>query len=340
MVILSKQRLGIDLGTSTTLIYIQDKGIALREPSLIAIKKESKEIVAFGKEAEMLLGRSPEEIEVIHPIREGVIANFTHAKQMLAHFIRQALHRTNIHPEVVIGVPTYISKVERKALIDTVKDIGIRKALIVDQPYAAAVGLGLAIKAPRGQMILDIGGGTTDVALLSLNEIIHSKTSSFAGQAFNQSIQDYFYHQHQMLLSTEMAETLKKKIGQAQFKAGDINDSMLAKGRSTLTDLACEQSVTSEQIHQAIIPIVNQIVQTTREVFEMASPELVVDVLENGLYLTGGGSLLKGLSERLAEELKVPVHQVENPIDCVVLGAGKLLKQLDNQAKRTEIERR
>ncbi|HFI0681831.1 TPA: rod shape-determining protein [Streptococcus suis] len=340
MAIFMKQRLGIDLGTTTTLIYIHNKGIALREPTLVAVNKSNGQPVAFGKEAEAMRGRTSEEIELVQPLREGVIANFTLAKQMLSHFIKEAVHRKSVNPEVVICVPSFISKVERKALVDTVKEIGIRKALIVEEPFAAAIGLDLPIEAPKGRMVVDVGGGTTDIAMLSYGEIVHANATVFAGNAMDQAIQDWLFHQHQCVISPEVAEKIKIKIGQAAFLETDVNDAMLVKGRSVVTGLPTELNVTTTQIHQALDPVIKQIVQAIKAVFQVAAPELVVDVLEAGIYLCGGGALLQGLADRLSRDLKVPVHLQQHPIDVVVIGAGKLLDRMNRQAKKLEKERR
>lgn len=289
MAILSKQKMGIDLGTSTTLIFLYNKGIALREPSIVAVNQETNEAVAFGKEAKNLYGKTSEKFKLVYPIKEGVISHYALATQMLTYFIKKALHRKNISPEVVISVSSYISKVERKAVVDMVKDIGIRKALIVEEPFAAAVGSGLNISDAKGHFIVDIGGGTTDIALISYGEVIEVKTTNFAGIAMTHAIQDMLYEDFQLRIPYTSAENIKKKLGYAYFASNDIDDSMLVSGQHIVKDIPEQVTLKASQVHKALDSVIKRIVYTCRQVLAETSPELIVDLMEEGIYLTGRG---------------------------------------------------
>lgn len=340
MAFFGKQRLGIDLGTANTLIYIENKGIALREPSIVAIKKDTKEAVAFGKEAEQLVGRTSDNYEIIRPMKDGVIANFSLTKQMLANFIKKAIHRSFTGPDVVICVPSNITKVERRAVIDAIKDIGIRKALIVDEPFAAALGANLAIYEPRGKMVVDIGGGTTDIAVISYGEIVKGNAIVYGGHKMNEAILDYVRDRYQLVIGMQTAEEIKLAIGNANFTKDDEKEHRVIKGRNIATGLPEEKIVHANVIAEAIDEVINPIITAIKQVLEETPPELAVDVLESGIVITGGGSLLRRLPERIQREIGIPVHLVQVPLDTVVVGAGRLLKEMDNQARLAERERR
>lgn len=340
MSLFRKQRLGIDLGTNNTLIYIDNKGIALREPSIVAVNRETQEPIAFGKEAEKLLGKTSEQYEIVRPMREGVIASFSLTKMMLAHFIKKAIHHSFSSPEVVICVPINITKVERRAVIDAVKDVGIRKALIVEDAFAAALGAKLPIQEPHGKMIVDIGGGTTNIAVLSFGEIIESKSVVYASNKMSEAIVDFVKKEKQLNISLEEAEILKIKIGNASYTSADQADYYRVKGRNVITGLPEEKEIRAELVANAIEGIIKLLIQSIKQVLEITPPELSVDLLESGIYLTGGGALLKRLPERIQKELSVPVHLVEVPLDVVAIGAGKLLREMELQARIVEKQRR
>ncbi|MBD3948693.1 rod shape-determining protein [Tuanshanicoccus lijuaniae] len=340
MALFGKQRIGIDLGTANTLIYIENKGIALREPSIVARKKDTKEVVAFGREAEQLVGRTSENFEMIRPLRDGVIADFSLTKLMLANFIKQAIHRTVSKPDVVICVPSNISKVERRAVIDAVKDLGIRKAMIVDEPYAAAIGAGLNIYEPRGKMIVDIGSGTTDIAVISYGEIVKGKAIVYAGHKMNELIMDCVREDYQLAIGYQVADEIKMKIGNALYTTHDEQDKLLIKGRNIATGMPDEKVVRAHRVAQALDEVIQPIMTAIKQVFEETPPELAVDVLDFGIILTGGGSLLKRLAERMQKELNIPVHLVDKPLDSVVVGAGKLLKEMERQSQQVERQAR
>lgn len=336
MNIFGKQRLGIDLGSANTIIYIANKGIALREPSIVALDKNTQEIVAFGKEASKLVGRTSDNYETIYPIRNGVIANFTLTKQMLAHFINQALNRSFGKPEVVICAPSKISKVERKAIIDAIRDLGINRAMIIEEPFAAAVGADLEIEEARGKMVVDIGGGTTDIATISYGEIIQSLTLTAAGSSMNEAIQAHVRQAYQLIIGDYTAETLKIVIGNADYAKEDLSDKLMVKGRSITMGVPGEANVESEVIAHAIDEIINQIINAIKQVLEQTPPELSADIMETGIVLTGGGALLKRLPERLEREIGLPVRLADKPIDAVAIGAGLLLNEMNRRSEIIE----
>lgn len=331
-----KQRLGIDLGTANTIIYIDSKGIALREPSIVAINKETNEVVAFGKEAYELVGRTSEKFETIRPMRDGVIANFSLTKQMLAHFIKKALRRSLARPEVVICVPSNISKVERRAVIDAIKDLGVYRAMIVEEPFAAALGANLAISQPKGNLVVDIGGGTTDIAVISYGEIVEGATVTAAGNAMNEMIMAYVRTHYQLAIGHQEAENIKVNIGNAQFTKHDETDHIRAKGRNIAAGVPDTKVIRANIIAQAVDEVILDIVLAIKQVLEVTPPELSADIMENGIVLTGGGALLKRLPERLYEEIGIPVNLANLPLDCVAIGAGKMLKEMDSESKIAE----
>lgn len=335
-----KQRIGIDLGTTNTLIYIDNKGIALREPSIVAINTITKEAVAFGKEAEKLVGKTSQQYEIIRPLKEGVLANFSLGKQMLMYFIKKAIRRSLSGPEIVISVPDKITKVEKRAFIDAIKDMGIRRAMMIENSLAAALGANISIKEPRGKMIVDIGGGTTTVAIISYGEIIESHTIVYSGLQMNERIIDAVREYYQLVISLEAAEEIKIKIGNANYTHSDKVDRLSIRGLNVVNGLPEQKMVGAEMIAQAINEIILLIIQAIKKVLEATPPEIAVDILETGIVLTGGGALLKRLPERLEKELKLPVHLVSAPLDTVVVGTGKLFKEMELQSRIIEKQRR
>lgn len=336
MALFGKQRLGIDLGTANTIIYIENKGIALREPSIIAINSETKEVVAYGKEAAALVGRTSDKYETIHPIQDGVIADFSLTKQLLAFFIKKALHRSLSKPEVVISVPSNISKVERRAVVDALKDLGIGRAMIIDESFSAAVGANLPIYEPRGHLLVDIGAGTTNIALISYGEVVKSLTSRAAGNAMNQAIKELVRTHYHLVIGDQAAEDLKLSIGNAAYADYDKEDTLVVKGRNSGTGLPDSKEVTAAVVAQGLDEVIHQIATGIRQVLEVTPPELAADISENGIVLTGGAALLKRLPERLHDSVGVPVHLSQQPIDAVAIGAGKMLKTMTDQAKEKE----
>lgn len=340
MALFGKQRLGIDFGSLNTIIYVQDKGIALRESSLVAVKRNTKDIIAYGKDAQALIGRTSDVYEFIYPVKDGVIADFTLAKQLLAYFIRKALHRGLSRPDLVVCVPSRISKVERRAMVDAVKAIGIGNVMLVEAPLAGALGTNLPIYEPNGQMVIDIGAGTTDIAIISYGEILKSAQSTIAGRAFNRMIIDCIRETYQLSIAEEVAETLKVKIGNANYTEADVNDCLEVTGQHVLTHLPVKQVIGAKVIAQAIDEAILHIKTAIRHLLSQTPPELVADISRNGIYLMGGGSLVRRLPERLEQELGVKVQLIDQPYDAVAIGAGKLLKELSIQTKQKERDAR
>lgn len=335
-----KNRIGIDLGSTNTVIYIENKGIALREPTLVAFSKSNQQVVAFGKEAQQLVGRTSDTYEISSPIKEGVIADFELTKKLLAYFISKAMHRQSAKPEVVLCVPSNITKVERRGIIDAIKSVGVRKALIVEKPYAAALGARLPIKQPKGYLMVDIGGGTTDIAVISFDEIVLSKTIVFGSQKMDEAIIDAVREKYHLIISRQDAQYIKETIGKAYYIQADKNDSVKIKGRQLGTGVPSEVTVDVKIVIAAVEPIIEQIIVGIMNVLEQTPPELSVDILEQGMFLTGGGALLVRLPELLQDRLGIVVHLVDTPLDTVALGAGKLFESLEYEMRKEERNRR
>lgn len=328
-----RQRIGIDLGTVNTIIGLDRKGIALREPSVVAIHKDNQEIIAYGREALALRGKISENYKIISPLKDGVIANYSLTTQMLSHYIKQALRRSFSKPDLVICVPSNISKLEKKAVMDAVKELGIRRAMIVEEAFAAAIGAGLDINKAKGRLICDIGGGTTDIATISYGEIVENHTSRVGGNRMNEAIQGVVREEHDLAISREAAEHLKIKIGNAYIAEKDIIDSMEISGSDIATGIPRKQEISAKTVKIALDEMIDQILLAIKSVLEVTQPELAVDILENGIVLTGGGALLRNLPQRLEKELKVPVQLSDTPIDCVALGAMKLIDIMQAESK-------
>lgn len=330
--IFGKQQLGIDLGTANTIIYLAKKGIALQQPSIVALDKATGKVVAFGKDASRLVGRTSDRYETVHPIRNGVIADFSLTKKMLAYFISEALNRSISRPEVVICAPSKISKVERKAIIDAIKSLGINRAMIVEEPFVAALGAGLAVEEARGKMVVDVGGGTTDIATLSFGEIVNSLTLTAASNAMNDEIASQVRIDHQLLIGSYTAETLKIVIGDALVEKSDPDDHLIVKGRHAVSGIPSEAKVSTRTVAKALDSVINQILLGIKQILEVTPPELSADIMETGIVLTGGGSLLKHLPDRLEKELSVSVRRANLPIDCVATGAGMMFDELNRRS--------
>jgi rod shape-determining protein MreB len=322
--------LAIDLGTSNTLIYEKGKGIVLNEPSVVAFKKEEKaaeEVLALGKEAKMMLGRVPEKIEVIRPMKDGVIADFEVVEIMLRHFIRKVLHRKIlVRPRIIIAIPVGITPVEKKAVLECAKSAGASEVFLIEEPMAAAIGAGMPINEPTCNMVLDVGGGTTEVSVISLGGIVYRNSVRVAGDKMDESIAQYIHRNYNFLIGLGTAEIIKINIGNA-FPDDKI-DTIEVKGRDLVSGILKILTITSEEVRKMISEDVNTIVRTVRSALEQMPPELSADILDKGIVLTGGGSMLKNLDILLREQTKVPVTVTENPLFAVALGAGKVLDNL------------
>jgi rod shape-determining protein MreB len=322
--------LAIDLGTSNTLIYVKGKGIVLNEPSVVALKRDEvgfNKVLAVGKEAKMMLGRTPERIDAVRPMKDGVIADFEVTQEMLRQFIRKVhRRRTLIRPRIIISVPIGITPVEKKAIYECAKSAGASEVFLIEEPVAAAIGAGLPITEPIGNMVVDIGGGTTEVAVISLGGIVYSKSVRVAGDKIDEAIVQYINRNYNFLIGLGTAEVIKMTIGNAY--PGEKVETMDVKGRDLVTGTPKILAIDSDEVREMITEELNTILQTVRSALEQTPPELAADILDKGIVLTGGGALLKNLDVLLRDETKVPITVSENPLFTVALGAGKALDNL------------
>ena len=326
--------LAIDLGTANTLVYLKGKGIVINEPSVVAIEKKTGKVLAVGAEAKRMLGRTPGNIVTIRPMRDGVIADFEIAEKMLSHFIRKTHNRsTFVRPRIVIGVPSRITQVEKRAVRDSAQLAGAREVYLIEQPVAAAIGAGLPIAEPSGNMVVDIGGGTTDVAVISLAGIVYSESVKVAGDKMDEAIINYIKRKYNLLIGEPMAEQIKFEIGSA-FPLEERR-TITIKGRDLISGIPKTLVMDDSEIREALSETISAIVNAIKVALENTPPELAGDIIDRGIVLTGGGSLLRGMDVRLREETNLPVITVENPLTTVVLGTGKVLDEIDLLKKVT-----
>jgi rod shape-determining protein MreB and related proteins len=319
--------MAIDLGTANTLIYLRGKGIVLSEPSFVAIDDLTGEVHAVGAEAKRMLGRTPASITAMRPLKDGVIADFEVAEQMLRHFIRKVVRNKWARPRVVICVPGGVTGVERRAVAEATYSAGARWATLVEEPMAAAIGAGLPVAEPTGSMIVDIGGGTSEVAVISLGGMVVSQSIRVGGDELDEAIVGYVKKEYKLLIGSQTAEEIKLEVGSAhplpQEEQVEIRGRDLAKG------LPKTIALSSEEVRAAIEAPVQAIVDAVKTTLEKTPPELASDIMDRGIMLAGGGSLLRGLAERLREETQMPVHVAESPLTCVAVGAGKYLEEFE-----------
>jgi len=320
--------LAIDLGTATTLVYVRGRGIVLNEPSVVAIEKKTEKVLAVGTEAKKMLGRTPANIMAIRPMKEGVIADFEIAERMLRHFITKALNRsTFVRPRIIIGVPSRITQVEQRAVRDSAELAGAREVYLIEEPVAAAIGAGLPITEPSGNMVVDIGGGTTDIAVLSLGGIVYSESVKVAGDRMDDAIMNYVKKKYNLLIGDHMAERVKVEIGSAY--PFEEKKTMMVKGRDLISGIPRTLVLDDSEIREALYEPLNTIVNAIKVALENTPPELAGDIIDCGMVLTGGGSMLWGMDTRLREETGLPIITVDDPLTSVVLGVGKILDELD-----------
>lgn len=327
------KNIGIDLGTANTLVYVDGKGIVLNEPSVVAKNTQTEEVIAVGEEARDMIGRTPTNIVAIRPMKDGVIADYDTTAAMLKYFMQKALGNGS-HPQVMICVPSGVTEVEKRAVIDAAKVAGARDAFVIEEPYAAAIGAGLPVMDPTGSMVVDIGGGTTDVATISLGGIVSSRSIRVAGDKFDEAIINHLRQNFNLLIGERTAEAMKIQIGSASVeKAKDI-DGMTVRGRDLLSGLPKTIEISATDIASAIHENVLDIITAIKETLEETSPEIAADVIDHGIVLTGGGALLKHLPDVISDETKVPVFIAQDPLDCVAIGTGESLKNIDVLQKR------
>ncbi|MDH5563678.1 MAG: rod shape-determining protein [Nitrospirota bacterium] len=319
--------IAIDLGTASTLIYIKGQGIVLNEPSVVTIEAHSKKILAVGEEAKKMVGRTPGNLACIRPMREGVIADFDMAEQMLRYFIQKVHPRgTLLRPRIIIGVPSRITQVEQRAVKESAELAGAREVYLIEEPVAAAIGAGLPITEPFGNMVVDIGGGTTDVAVISLGGIVYSESVRIAGDQIDGAIMNHLKREYSLLIGDHMAERIKMEIGSA-FPLNEKKQ-MAVKGRDIVSGIPRTIFIDDTEIREALHDCIGTIVGAVRLALEHTPPELAGDIIDRGIVLTGGGSMLQGLDDRLREETGLPIVTVDDPLTSVVMGVGKTLEEL------------
>jgi rod shape-determining protein MreB len=319
--------IGIDLGTANTLVYVKDRGIVLREPSVVAVKYGTNEVLAVGDDAKRMLGRTPGNIVAIRPLRDGVIADFDVTEAMLRHFIRKVHSRRGlVRPRVVIAVPSGITEVEKRAVKESALQAGAREVYMIEEPMAAAIGVGLPVQEASGNMIVDIGGGTTEVALISLSGIVYSRSVRVAGDELDESIVQYMKRAYSLMIGERTAEEIKIRIGSAYPIEKEMT--MEVKGRDMVAGLPKTITITSQEVREALVEPLNTIVDAVRVTLERCPPELSADLVDRGIMLAGGGALLRGFDKLLQEETGLPVHIADDPLSAVGVGTGMVLNEL------------
>ncbi|SFU89420.1 rod shape-determining protein [Alicyclobacillus macrosporangiidus] len=337
----SGRDMGVDLGTANTLVYVKGKGIVVREPSVVAIRTDTGAIEAVGDQAKQMIGRTPGNIVAVRPMKDGVIADFQTTATMLRYFIRQAMRNKSAwsgKPRVMISVPSGITAVEKRAVEDAAIEAGAKHAQTIEEPMAAAIGAGLPVGEPTGSMVVDIGGGTTEVAIISLGGIVTSRSIRVAGDEMDEAIIQYIKKTYNLMIGERTAEELKITIGTAM--AGDTQDEMDIRGRDLVTGLPKTLTITSTEISEALADTVRAIIDAVKVTLEKSPPELAADIMDRGIVLTGGGALLRNLSTLLSEETGMPVIVAENPLDCVAVGTGKALDNYDLYKRRSSLARK
>jgi rod shape-determining protein MreB len=323
--------MGVDLGTATTLVYVQGRGILLREPSVIALDTDSMRVCAVGEDAKRMVGRTPGHIVAIRPLKDGVIADFDQTEKMLRYFIEKVHRRkTFVHPSVVVGVPSGVTEVERRAVFEATLKAGAGGAYVIEEPMAAAIGAGLPVAEPTGSMVVDIGGGTTEVAVISLGGIVASRSIRVAGDEIDAAIMAYVRRAHNLLIGDRTAELAKIRIGSAH--STDEEKTIEVRGRDLVTGLPKSAVIRSSEIREAISEPLSAIVEAVKLTLERTPPELSSDIMERGIVLAGGGALLTGLDRLISDETLMPVHVAEDPMSCVVIGTGRALEESHNNA--------
>ena len=320
--------IGIDLGTSNTLVYVKDQGIVLREPSVVAVQAGTNKVLAVGDEAKRMLGRTPANIVAVRPLKDGVISDFEVTEAMLRHFISKVHNRRRVRarPRVVIAVPSGITEVEKRAVRESAAHAGAREVYLIEEPMAAAIGVGLPVQDPAGNMIIDIGGGTTEVALISLSGIDFSRSVRVAGDELDEAIVQYMKRAYNLMVGERTAEEIKIKIGSAY--PSEKETSVEVKGRDLVAGLPKTLMITSQEVREALLEPISTIVDSVRITLERCPPELSADLVDRGLVLAGGGALLRGFDKLLSEETGLPVHVAEDPLSAVAEGTGKCLNEL------------
>jgi rod shape-determining protein MreB and related proteins len=330
--------IGIDLGTANTLVYVAGRGIVLREPSVVAVNKDDGKVIRVGAEAKRMLGRTPANIIAVRPLKDGVIADYEQTEEMLRHFISSVSAKTLFRKTVVVGIPSGVTEVERRAVIEAARKAGATHAYVVEEPMAAAIGAGLPVAEPSGSIIVDIGGGTTEVAVISLGGIVSSRSVRTAGDELDEAIIAYVKRAFNLAIGDRTAEQVKIEIGSAFPLEKEME--MVIKGRDLISGLPRSAIITSEEVRTAISEQVREIIEAIKLTLEATPPELAGDAMERGIYLAGGGALLRGLDKLISRETMVPVHIANDPLSCVALGTGIIVEEMNtNLLIRKMLER-
>lgn len=331
--------LGIDLGTATVLVYVKGKGVVLKEPSVVAINRNNNKVLAVGEEARKMIGRTPGNIIAVRPLRDGVISDYDITEKMLKSFIKKALgKRRVIAPRVVVCIPSEATEVEKRAVIDAAINSGAKKVNLIEEPLAASIGAGLDITHPNGHMIVDIGGGTTDIAIISLGGVVIRESIKVAGDKFDEAIIKYVRMKYKILIGEKTAEDLKVSVGSVFKDSRNISTSI--KGRNLITGLPGEVLISTEELREALMEPVSMILESVKSVLEQTPPELASDIIERGILMTGGGALIDGLDKLIEDSTGIKVNVASNSIEAVALGTGEVLKyasKLDNEFTNKEI---
>ena len=320
--------IGIDLGTAMIVIYIKGKGIVLREPSIVAVNKNTNEVIAIGNEAKKMVGRTPNNIETVRPLKDGVISNFTLTAKMLKYFIKKVCKNRIFAPRIMICVPSQVTEVEKRAVIDVTMQTGAKKVYLIEEPVAAAIGAGIDISKPCGNLVVDIGGGTTDIAVISVGDSVVSTSIKVAGNKFEESIIKYINRKYRVLIGERTAEDIKIQIGCVYPR--EENKTMKIRGRNLTTGLPIKIEISSQDAMQALLPDALKIVDGIKNTIEKAPPELVEDISDRGIYMTGGGSLIDGIDKLVKKSTGINVMIAQDAISCVAIGTGKALDNLDS----------
>lgn len=323
--------IGIDLGTANTMVLVKGKGIVLKEPSVVAVNKRNNEVLAVGNEARRMIGKTPANIVAVRPLKDGVISDFDTTEAMIRYFIHKVHEDFGgilriPRPRVVIGIPSTVTEVEGRAVIDAAKSAGARKAYIIEEPMAAAIGAGLPITDPNGSMVVDIGGGTTDIAIISLGGIVVDRTIRIAGDEMDQDIVEYIKDKYNLQIGERTAEESKISAGSVVPLKEELQFEM--KGRDIISGLPKSINISSVEIREAILPTINKIIDAIKDAIEYTPPELLSDIIDKGILLAGGGALLRGIDKYISEKLKVPVVISDDPMACVVIGTSKVLDEI------------
>jgi rod shape-determining protein MreB len=330
--------MAVDLGTANTLVYVRGRGIVLSEPSVVAIDERSGEVHAVGVEAKRMLGRTPGTISAIRPLKDGVIADFDVTEQMLRHFIQKVHQHRFAHPRVVVCVPSGVTGVEKRAVEEATLSAGARQAYLIEEPMAAAIGAGLPVSEPTGNMIVDVGGGTTEVAVISLGGIVVSQSLRVGGDEMDEAIISHVKKEYKLLIGQQTAEEIKLEIGSAFDMREEFHAEV--RGRDMLTGLPKTVVLSSEEVRHALEEPVSQIIDAIRSTLDKTPPELAADIMDRGIVLAGGGALLAGLDERLRHETQMPSHLAESPLTCVAVGSGRSLEVLETMARAAKARSR